>query len=399
MRRYLFVISETGSGHRSAAEAVRQAMLERHPRDVRIDVADIFAELERWPYDHFAEWYRHLTRLQSLPWGAIYHLTDGPRTYAAIEGTIWPTVRKPLLRFLRRHPADVIVTFHPILNRSLGRALRELGKGTPLVGVAVDLVQVHAAFWTPDLYRAYVPLEVSRRNAIAQGGVGSRIEVLGGMPVRPAFREARALDQAEVREQLGLDPHRPVVLVTAGGDGMGLVKHTTEELLRQCPEAQLVAVAGRNHELYRELGQIAPRSRLHVKGFVHDMARWMRAADVIVTKAGPNTVCEALVLGLPLVMHTQLRGQEAGTAQWVCSHGAGLWEPRARAAALAVRSLLAAPATRQAMSLAAQRLIDPYVAERLGQALWALAANRRPDQDSKLELPGLIPPLAELPLA
>jgi hypothetical protein len=66
---------------------------------------------------------------------------------------------------------------------------------------------------------------------------------------------------------------------------------------------------------------------------------------------------------------------------------------------LAVRRLLAAPATRQAMSLAAQRLIDPHVAERLGQALWALAANRQPDQGGKLELPGLIPPLAELPLA
>ncbi|MGC9361028.1 MAG: MGDG synthase family glycosyltransferase [Anaerolineae bacterium] len=375
MPRFLLIMSDTGGGHRSSAEAVRQELLTRHP-EAQVEIADIFSEMERWPFDRFADWYRDLTRLNSVPWGMIYHLTDGPRAYRALESAIWPTLRKAMLRFLRRHPADVIASFHPIPNHSLGRALRELRRPTPLVGVAVDLVQVHAAFWTPDLHRCYVPLEVTRRSAMAQGAPGTRIEVLGGMPIRPGFRRALSLPIDQVREELGLAPNRPVVLLTTGGDGMGMAKRTAEELVRSVPEAQIVAIAGRNLQLQRELAAIGAGDSMQVKGYVHDMPQWMRAADLMVAKSGPNTVCEALVMGLPLVLHTQLRGQEAGTADWVTANGAGVWAPKPKDTAAAVRHILRSPRMHATMSRAARALVKPSAAATLAEGLWQIAYER-----------------------
>ena len=38
-------------------------------------------------------------------------------------------------------------------------------------------------------------------------------------------------------------------------------------------------------------------------GFVTNMAEWMTASDVIVTKAGPGTIAEALICGLPIILN------------------------------------------------------------------------------------------------
>ena len=50
----------------------------------------------------------------------------------------------------------------------------------------------------------------------------------------------------------------------------------------------------------------------------------MRAADLLVAKAGPNVLCEAFVCGLPLVLYSAVRGQEEGNVTYVVEHRAGV---------------------------------------------------------------------------
>ena len=38
-------------------------------------------------------------------------------------------------------------------------------------------------------------------------------------------------------------------------------------------------------------------------GFVNNMAEWMKACDATITKAGPGTIAEALICGLPLILN------------------------------------------------------------------------------------------------
>lgn len=38
-------------------------------------------------------------------------------------------------------------------------------------------------------------------------------------------------------------------------------------------------------------------------GFVTNMAEWMTASDVIITKAGPGTIAESLICGLPIILN------------------------------------------------------------------------------------------------
>jgi 1,2-diacylglycerol 3-beta-galactosyltransferase len=62
----------------------------------------------------------------------------------------------------------------------------------------------------------------------------------------------------------------------------------------------------------------------------------MRAADFIVTKAGPGTISEALNAQLPIILYSKLPGQEDGNVTFVVDEGAGVWAPTPQ---LVVRAL------------------------------------------------------------
>jgi hypothetical protein len=58
-------------------------------------------------------------------------------------------------------------------------------------------------------------------------------------------------------------------------------------------------------------------------GFVTQMAEYMVAADVLITKAGPGTISEAAALSLPVMLTSFLPGQEEGNVDYVISAGFG----------------------------------------------------------------------------
>lgn len=58
-------------------------------------------------------------------------------------------------------------------------------------------------------------------------------------------------------------------------------------------------------------------------GFVTQMAQYMVASDVLVSKAGPGTISEAAALALPVMLTSFLPGQEEGNVDYVIDGGFG----------------------------------------------------------------------------
>ncbi|HEY6409070.1 MAG TPA: glycosyltransferase, partial [Ktedonobacteraceae bacterium] len=61
-----------------------------------------------------------------------------------------------------------------------------------------------------------------------------------------------------------------------------------------------------------------------VFGFVQNMPEMMRASDVIITKAGPGTINEALACGLPMILSGYVPGQEEGNVDFVLKNDVGI---------------------------------------------------------------------------
>lgn len=86
------------------------------------------------------------------------------------------------------------------------------------------------------------------------------------------------------------------------------------------------------------------------------MADWMAAADCLVTKAGPGTIAEALISGLPMVLSAYLPGQEAPNVPYVVDGGVGVYRRRPRAIAAVVAAWLADPERLSRMAARARAL-------------------------------------------
>lgn len=64
----------------------------------------------------------------------------------------------------------------------------------------------------------------------------------------------------------------------------------------------------------------------HVKGFVDNMAEIMFASDIIITKAGPGTISEALICGLPMILNGFIPCQEEANIPYVLENNVGVFE-------------------------------------------------------------------------
>jgi 1,2-diacylglycerol 3-beta-galactosyltransferase len=338
-----------------------------------VEMVDLFVEMERWPFYRFPDWYPVVVGLRGIPWAVGYHLSDGVKLMRTMSKLVWPYAGSAMCDVLRCHPADVIVSLHPIPNYALTLALRQMGWQTPVAIVAVDLVTVHAGWLAPGAQLYLMASEAARDRALERGLPEERVHAVG-MPTRRSFVTAMHIPKSEARAELALPSNRPIVLMVGGGEGMGPLSQVVKALARRRPDAHLIAIAGRNKALYRELRELDLPVPIQVEGFVSNMELWMRAADILVTKAGPNTLCEAFLAGLPLVLYTALPGQEEGNISHVVENGAGIWAPLPRLAAKAVMHLLADTDRRQSMALRSRELARPRATEGIARHIWELAA-------------------------
>ena len=284
-------------------------------------------------------------------------------------------VRAATSRLLHDHPADVIVSCHPILNYPILRLLSESGVATPLITLVTDLIAAHAFWFVPGVTRCLVPTEGARQKALACGLPAERVLVTG-LPVSPCFVVAAREDSFAVRRRLGLEPDLPVVLLMGGAEGMGPLHRLCRAVADSGVQAQLIVVTGRNERLRARLAAETWPLPVRVEGFVRNMHEWMRAADLLVTKAGPSTVSEALVMGLPMVLSGALPGQERPNVDYVVQAGAGVWAPAPGRVATMVRELLPPANPRLAqMAARARALAQPNAARRVAEIVWAAAGG------------------------
>ena len=151
----------------------------------------------------------------------------------------------------------------------------------------------------------------------------------------------------DMKASIGLDPEKKMILLMGGGEGVGSLGEIAEnlyfELRKKGVDASICVVCGRNEQLrediktknwdkvyeerkqrrskrgsLKKLKNIFKRKSSNMEeisngnrdgdvtvlglGFVSNMADFMVAADVLVSKAGPGTIAEAASLGLPVMI-------------------------------------------------------------------------------------------------
>lgn len=366
--RVLFLFSDTGGGHRSASEAIIEALNLEFPDGLTAEMVDFFKDYAPPPLDKAPEIYPPMARVPDV-WELGYRLSDGPNRTRVITDVLWPYYRRASRRLICEHPADIIVSVHPL---AITPFLRVLGpKHPPFLTVVTDMVSTHSFWYNVGADRTLVPTEVARLRAIENGIDPARVEVVG-LPVADRFCQPLG-DRGELRQKLNWPEDLPVVLLVGGGDGMGPVEKTAYAIEAAGLKVFLVIVAGRNARLKASLESHAWTLPVQIHGFVREMPEFMRAADVLVTKAGPGTISESFIAGLPIILYSRMPGQEDGNVTYVVDEGAGVWAPKPDQVVSALRYWMRHPIQRARVSAACLRLAHPDASRRIARVIGEMA--------------------------
>nr|MCU0782265.1 hypothetical protein [Akkermansiaceae bacterium] len=201
-----------------------------------------------------------------------------------------------------------------------------------------------------------------------------RATTVTGTPARPEILSLPS--RAEAATRFGLDPARPVVLVTGGSQGARRLNELSAEAATRLPtDVQVLHIAG-NADFARVREIAAGRSGHKVVGFCDQMASAYAVADLVIARAGASSLTEVGLAGLPSILvpypfaadDHQTRNAEvfasAGAAELVQER-----ELTAERLAALAEAILTDFATRTRMAAAARSLAVPDAAERVCQAI------------------------------
>ncbi|KPV49067.1 hypothetical protein SE17_34695, partial [Kouleothrix aurantiaca] len=248
MARYLILHASVGSGHRSAAHALADA-LERLPdSEVRIeDTLDYASPIFSTAY---ARSYLELSQRAPLLWQMFYESTDNSDTEWApirdrMRGLVAELAVNKLKDLIRQYAPAAIICTHFLPAELLVRLKLDGDMRVPTYTVITDHA-VHSQWITPGVDGYFVASDFPCKLMVERGVPAAIIHVTG-IPVNPAIAETKEPRAMRTLHDLPVDG--PVISLFGGGLVPKRAHPIVEGLTRLEIPGMLVVVAGRNAEL------------------------------------------------------------------------------------------------------------------------------------------------------
>ena len=345
--KVLIISSDTGGGHRSAAQALADGFEKFWHGDSPVvrtikaveeshHLTDKLVRLYNWILRNRQHWMKYL-------YWAINWFRPETREF----------FHRRCIGFCKtqfeKWCPHVVISVHPLTQHIFARVLRELNLigQIPLVTIVTDPCYGFWKGWACDDVSLYLVANEEARSQLIDYGVTPEKIKISGLPLHPKFREPDEIDAQNARKAYGLDPNKFTVFVNAGWIGGGNIPNIFRELVAGELDVQAIFLAGRNEELRREAEEIAKYAKFPVKviGYSDDIEKLMHSANVMISKIGGFTTYEALACRLPIIADatTPPMPQEAGTANLLKTRGAGILLEKAADIVPTIESLVGNP--------------------------------------------------------
>lgn len=338
--RVAILYANTGSGHRSVADAIHSALSMMTPGDhdrtsqeqsnapgVCAAECRLHNPVQNHPLGSLFDLYGPVTRHAPQLFSGAYNISNSALACDLIGRIGYCLLRKRLRRLIEATQPGLVVCVHSLLMQPILKTLRSQSSkyNIPLFSVVTDLESIHQSWIVPDVDRCFVPTARVREEMIRRGMRSERMRV-SGLPAHPDyFAMTDRSDQQTLRLALGLHPELFTVLLMGGGAGVGRLDTIAHHLAMSRLPLQLIVVAGQNPALYHTLSRQQPEWPVPhaIFGFAHQVPALMRASDAIITKAGSITIAESLACGLPIILSSVIEGQESGNVELIERFGVG----------------------------------------------------------------------------
>lgn len=269
--KVLVLSGRFGMGHEMAANAICE-QFRKLDKDTEIVKKDLLEEL----YPHISKLifggFRLMVEHCHGIYNFIYKMSGKMKVEMQPRGA---AIYKKLKKILEKEQPDVIVCTHPMCVKAIASYKEKTGLSTPLVTCITD-ISMHPE-WKADQTDLYLaPTREIKEHLICEGTKAENILVTG-IPVRQQFLNM---------DRKHLENEKEVRRVLVMGGGLGLMP-----------------------DLRRLLG------------YTENISKYMRWADLVITKAGGITLFEILHSQVPLFVIHPFLEQEMNNARYAAEKG------------------------------------------------------------------------------
>jgi processive 1,2-diacylglycerol beta-glucosyltransferase len=316
LRSIAFLYASEGTGHKAAAENLKEWFLASAPENSAICL-DVLEVLPFWLRGTVSKGYLLIARHAPCIWGRFYWGSDK----SSLQASLFDYIHSLLCRIYLPKIEEMVsssgaeaVVFTHYFGASIFAARDRLK--IPVFCVNTDFV-THR-FQRSPLFSASFTASDAALEQYRVDGIGNVFNT--GIPV--AKKYSSVISKNTARERLGLSLDKKTVLVTGGGIGAGPVIDVTDSLAKET-DLQTVVICGNNSRLYKKLSsKYSNNKNIRIMSFVDNMPDYYSASDIAVMKPGGLSLSEALSAKLPLLLMEPIPGQEQLNMDILCGSNA-----------------------------------------------------------------------------
>lgn len=296
-RNLLVLCSNGGYGHNAAAQTLKNLLGDHY----NITVVYPIDQMRIWGVKSGETVYNVLLQndwIQSLNF-VTRHVA--PKIFRNRKIQIEGIIRK----HIEETNPDLVISLIPFVNFPASEAARK--NGTPYLLITTDN---DLRLWVHGLQAVQHPhfkvtvgsdLWCSRELLRKRNIPDSAIETIG-LPIRTDFFTTK--DPVSIRKEFGIPKSKPVALLIIGGAGGEKALEYAQKICSTQYGLHLIACAGKNKDLAEDLRKIPlhPSNTITVMEFTTKISDLMAISDLLITKSGPGTINEAMVMKLPILV-------------------------------------------------------------------------------------------------
>lgn len=333
---------KAGAGHLSAAKALAEELKYLYP-DVEPLLYDGLTGAPNYVRNIIEKGYSMASNFLPPIWMGIYALSKLYPIRKLEVDLVSAYIKKHIRKHILEEKPDKIVVDHFFIIKPVYEIVKEENLSTKVLVIATDPFTCHPIWFTYPNMDLVVFSDRMKRYAVRNGVPESRITVLPIILNRKFSSKLPDDEVKKLKERYGFSLEKHLVLIAGGGEGIPNGELFLEEIAKSDLDVEIAIVCGRNEILKQKSEEVAKRyssKKIVVYGFVDFMYDLMNMSSVVITKGGPATVMETLILEKPLIITSYIWEQEKGNVEFVEENHLGFYETKPKKVVDKVRKLL-----------------------------------------------------------
>lgn len=329
MKKTTISIFTTTQGHASIAKTISEALSSRYI---------VFVNKHQGKeFDLYAPLHTYFPLLGFIP----YKLSKQKPVQKLANSYAQFTYKKKILDQLEHQKPDLIISTWFILNP----VFESLDKEKPYLNILTDPHSLIPLEPTPHAYN-FVFDKVAARYCQQQKVPKNRI-INSGWFVQNQFETP--YNQTEIRHRLNLNPNLLTFLIIGGSEGTSALLKIIPYLSLTNKPLQVVIVCGHNKRIFTTINRLSKilnkKKNLHFIpiGYTDQLHQYMQSADLVIGKAGPNTIFESVATHTPFMAITHVTGHESGNLNLIKKYRIGYVEENPIKAAAVLNRIVDKP--------------------------------------------------------